>query len=122
MRLTFPLLLAACLLLPGVSALAAAPLRILAEDAASPWSNRDGSGYANDLVRAAFAGSCDAPTAVRSDVRQTPHSVTELLPNVCTYQQRHTCLYCHHGKHRLAPDSPLRPSSPVPLHRTVTLR
>lgn len=32
----------------------AAPLQILVEDAASPWSKRDGSGYANDLVRAAF--------------------------------------------------------------------
>jgi polar amino acid transport system substrate-binding protein len=57
MRLTYPLLLAACLLLPGGAALAAGPLQILAEDAASPWSNRDGSGYANDLVRAAFAAA-----------------------------------------------------------------
>lgn len=43
-------------LLASASAIAApaAPLQILVEDAASPWSNRDGSGYANDLVRAAF--------------------------------------------------------------------
>jgi polar amino acid transport system substrate-binding protein len=34
---------------------AAARVQILVEDAASPWSNRDGQGYANDLVRAAFA-------------------------------------------------------------------
>lgn len=30
-------------------------LRILVEDAAEPFSNPDGSGYANDIVRAAFA-------------------------------------------------------------------
>jgi polar amino acid transport system substrate-binding protein len=53
MRFPVPLLLA-FLLLPGSFALAGAPVQILAEDAASPWSNRDGTGYANDLVRAAF--------------------------------------------------------------------
>lgn len=34
-----------------------APVRILVEDAASPWSNSAGDGYANDLVRAAFAAA-----------------------------------------------------------------
>lgn len=32
----------------------AAPLLIAVEDAAAPWSYRDGTGYANDLVREAF--------------------------------------------------------------------
>ncbi|MFA9218449.1 MAG: transporter substrate-binding domain-containing protein [Sphingomonadaceae bacterium] len=35
----------------------AAPLRILVEDAAEPFSNGDGSGYANELVRAAFSAA-----------------------------------------------------------------
>jgi ABC-type amino acid transport substrate-binding protein len=45
-----------CAALCGVAA-QAAPVRILVEDAASPWSNRAGEGYANDLVRAAFAAA-----------------------------------------------------------------
>ncbi|MEQ6291257.1 transporter substrate-binding domain-containing protein [Vogesella sp. GCM10023246] len=32
----------------------AAPLPVMVEDAASPWSNSNGSGYANAIVRAAF--------------------------------------------------------------------
>lgn len=32
----------------------ASPLVIAVEDAAGPWSNRDGTGYANDVVREAF--------------------------------------------------------------------
>ncbi|MET0857987.1 MAG: transporter substrate-binding domain-containing protein [Telluria sp.] len=47
-------MLAFLLLLPGSAALAGGRVQILVEDAASPWSNRDGTGYANDLVRAAF--------------------------------------------------------------------
>src|SRR4029077_8978886 len=31
-----------------------APLVIAAEDDAAPWSQRDGTGFANDVVRAAF--------------------------------------------------------------------
>lgn len=38
----------------GTAGAVPAPLDILVEDAAGPWSNHDGSGYANDLVRAAF--------------------------------------------------------------------
>ncbi len=53
-RFPVPLLLAFLLLLPRSVALAGAPVQILAEDAASPWSNRDGTDYANDLVGAAF--------------------------------------------------------------------
>lgn len=34
--------------------LSAEPLQILVEDAASPWSRPDGSGYANTIVREAF--------------------------------------------------------------------
>ena len=48
-----PLLCAALL----AGAAHAAPVRILVEDAASPWSNHAGEGYANDLVRAAFAAA-----------------------------------------------------------------
>jgi ABC-type amino acid transport/signal transduction systems, periplasmic component/domain len=33
------------------------PLEIAVEDAADVWSRRDGTGYANDVVRAAFAAS-----------------------------------------------------------------
>lgn len=51
---------ALCLVLlagPGAVAARAERLQILVEDAASPWSNRGGDGYANDLVRAAFAAA-----------------------------------------------------------------
>lgn len=41
--------------------IAAEPLEVLAEDEAAPWSLRDGSGFANEVVRAAFkAASIDA--------------------------------------------------------------
>lgn len=49
---------AICIALLAAAGAAAAPakhLQILVEDAASPWSNRGGTGYANDMVRAAFA-------------------------------------------------------------------
>lgn len=59
-RLTSPLVLS--LLLP--LACAAAPIELMVEDAASPWSNSDGSGYANELVQAAFA-------AARAEVKLT---------------------------------------------------
>lgn len=36
---------------------AAAPIELMVEDAAAPWSNSDGSGYANDVVLAAFAAA-----------------------------------------------------------------
>lgn len=49
------LLAGACALaLAGAAAAPAGRVQILVEDAASPWSNHDGVGYANDLVRAAF--------------------------------------------------------------------
>lgn len=44
-------------------AAAAAPWVVAVEDDAPPWSMRDGSGYANDVVRAAFAAA-DAPIAL----------------------------------------------------------
>ncbi len=45
---------ACALALAGAAAQPTEHVQILVEDAASPWSNRDGVGYANDLVRAAF--------------------------------------------------------------------
>lgn len=42
-----------CLQLPCTATLAA-PLEIMVEDAAAPWSQKDGTGYANDIVRAAY--------------------------------------------------------------------
>jgi polar amino acid transport system substrate-binding protein len=43
----------------------AAPLTIMAEDASEPYSRHDGTGYANDIVRAAFKA---AGVEVRLDV------------------------------------------------------
>jgi ABC-type amino acid transport substrate-binding protein len=51
---------AICVALLAATGAAAAPgkrVQILVEDAASPWSNRGGKGYANDMVRAAFAAA-----------------------------------------------------------------
>ena len=48
------LLVAAGLMLAGPPASFAADLIIMAEDAAPPFSRADGTGFANDLVRAAF--------------------------------------------------------------------
>lgn len=45
----------AMLLLSGMQSAAAVPLELMAEDAAAPWSESDGSGYANEVVKAAFA-------------------------------------------------------------------
>jgi len=48
-------LLCLAISLPGLAAASSvSPLEIMVEDAASPWSNADGSGYANDVVKAAF--------------------------------------------------------------------
>lgn len=48
--------LALLLWLAAGSAVAAPPtIEIMVEDAAVPWSGPDGAGYANDLVRAAYA-------------------------------------------------------------------
>jgi polar amino acid transport system substrate-binding protein len=44
----------ACALAVGAAAAPPGHVQVLVEDAASPWSNHDGAGYANDLVRAAF--------------------------------------------------------------------
>lgn len=54
-RLTRRLILSLSLLLP--LACAAAPIELMVEDAAAPWSDSDGSGYANELVQAAFAAA-----------------------------------------------------------------
>ncbi|MFI5381418.1 MAG: hypothetical protein ACHRHE_19140 [Tepidisphaerales bacterium] len=40
--------------LAGTEAAPAEQLAVLAEDDAAPWSSKDGTGYANDVVRAAF--------------------------------------------------------------------
>ncbi|NQD35520.1 ABC transporter substrate-binding protein [Permianibacter sp. IMCC34836] len=48
---------AAFIPVPAGSATAAAPLEIFVEDNADPFSRPDGSGYANDIVRAAFAAA-----------------------------------------------------------------
>lgn len=49
-----PVLCALCALaVPAVAGLPA-PVRVMVEDAASPWSDSHGVGLANDLVRAAF--------------------------------------------------------------------
>jgi polar amino acid transport system substrate-binding protein len=60
MRFLHLSLRAAAIMLLGCPSASAAPVtparvQILVEDAASPWSNQGGEGYANDLVRAAFA-------------------------------------------------------------------
>jgi ABC-type amino acid transport substrate-binding protein len=41
----------------GATAAPGKRVQIMVEDAASPWSNHAGEGYANDLVRAAFAAA-----------------------------------------------------------------
>jgi polar amino acid transport system substrate-binding protein len=53
------LLLALFLMQMGCGMAVAAPFLIAVEDDAAPWSQRDGTGFANDIVRAAFkaAGS-----------------------------------------------------------------
>lgn len=56
LRLSCLLLHAACFALPGFAVAGARP-QVLVEDAASPWSNHNGEGYANDMVRAAFAAA-----------------------------------------------------------------
>ena len=50
------------------------PLRILVEDAASPWSNHAGEGYANDLVRAAFGAA-----GVAADLAVVPYARCKAL-------------------------------------------
>lgn len=51
---------------PATASAALEPVRVLVEDAASPWSDHNGVGLANDLVRAAFeaAGSPATLTVV----------------------------------------------------------
>lgn len=44
-------------LIASMSSVDASPLVIAVEDAAGPWSNKDGSGYANDVVMEAFRAS-----------------------------------------------------------------
>lgn len=52
--MTRPYWLCAALPLLFALTLGAQPLQILVEDAASPWSRPDGTGYANTIVREAF--------------------------------------------------------------------
>ncbi|TFW03420.1 transporter substrate-binding domain-containing protein [Oxalobacteraceae bacterium OM1] len=53
-RLLLSCLVSLACLLPGAAALAE-QLDIMVEDAAAPWSRSDGTGYANEIVAAAFA-------------------------------------------------------------------
>ncbi|EJM42614.1 periplasmic component of amino acid ABC-type transporter/signal transduction system [Pseudomonas sp. GM33] len=68
-----PTLLACLLQLLAASANAAQQthetLTIMVEDAAAPWSNRDGTGYANDVVLAAFK-----EMAVEARLKVVPYS------------------------------------------------
>lgn len=61
-----PMLAGAGALAAAAAAAAPAPVQVLVEDAASPWSDHQGVGLANDLVRAAFeaAGSPATLTVV----------------------------------------------------------
>ncbi len=63
----FPLAICALLLLPCLGC-GADPLPILAEDDAAPWSFKDGTGCANDVVRAAFAAA-----GVEIDLQAVPY-------------------------------------------------
>ena len=51
-HLIVPMILTACVV--GQWAIGAESLEIAAEDDAAPWSQKDGTGYANDVVKAAF--------------------------------------------------------------------
>jgi ABC-type amino acid transport substrate-binding protein len=68
-----------CIALLVATGAAAAPaprkhVQIMVEDAASPWSNHAGEGYANDLVRAAFAAA-----GVDADLVVVPYSRCKAL-------------------------------------------
>lgn len=65
MRLGTGALLVMSGLLAAVPGAQAAPLVIMVEDASEPFSRADGSGYANDLVRAAYKA---AGVEVRFDI------------------------------------------------------
>src|SRR5277367_4729259 len=54
MRFGAPALLFLLALRPVMACAAVPPLTIMVEDASEPFSRRDGTGYANDIVRAAF--------------------------------------------------------------------
>jgi len=54
MRFGAGILLAICGVVAAAPEALAAPLTIMVEDASEPFSRPDGSGYANDLVRAAY--------------------------------------------------------------------
>ena len=65
-----------------VAAMPANALEIAVEDDAAPWSQPDGTGYANDLVRAAFAAvGIDGPVARICDgmLRPRRELVTEVI-------------------------------------------
>lgn len=53
---------------------ASAAVRVLVEDAASPWSDHQGVGLANDLVRAAFAAA-----GARADLTVVPYARCKAL-------------------------------------------
>ena len=65
MRRGVPALVFLLGLIPAAGHAAVPPLTIMVEDASEPFSRRDGTGYANDIVRAAFLA---AGVAVRLDV------------------------------------------------------
>ena len=58
----------------GALAAPAERVQILVEDAASPWSNHDGVGFANDLVRAAFSAA-----GVSADLAVVPYARCKAL-------------------------------------------
>jgi polar amino acid transport system substrate-binding protein len=57
MRFGAPALLFLLAIQPGMARSATPPLTIMVEDASEPFSRHDGTGYANDIVRAAFQAS-----------------------------------------------------------------
>jgi polar amino acid transport system substrate-binding protein len=65
MRRAVPFLVFLLGLIPSAGRAATPPLVVMVEDASEPFSRRDGTGYANDIVRAAFKA---AGVAVRLDV------------------------------------------------------
>ena len=72
-----------------------APLEIAVEDAADVWSRRDGTGYANDVVRAAFAAS-----GVRVHLQVVPYArckamVIQAVVPSCFSMSRHPSIPDH---------------------------
>src|SRR3954469_24463150 len=72
----FSVCIAHLMLLSAPLGASAATVTIMAENASEPFSRADGSGYANDLVRAAFAA---AGTDIRLDIVPYARCKTHLL-------------------------------------------